>query len=77
MKTTLNDGTVAEGNGSVAYNSTPTKTTVVKSEEDVVTPILQRKISSDFAFNDENQKPPVSSRFSHRKAVRASPEGNR
>lgn len=77
VKTTLNDETVAEGNDSVAYVSTPVKTTVVKAEEDVVTPILQRKISSNFAFNDENEKPPVSARFSHRKAVRASPEGGK
>ncbi|KAL6199222.1 hypothetical protein ACLB2K_029008 [Fragaria x ananassa] len=37
---------------------------------------LQRKDSMEFWLN-ENQKPPVSSRFAHRKSVRASPEGGK
>jgi len=42
---------------------------------DVPSPSLLRKDSSDFSFADENEKPPASARFGHRKAVRASPEG--
>ncbi|XP_004294520.1 PREDICTED: uncharacterized protein LOC101300989 [Fragaria vesca subsp. vesca] len=37
---------------------------------------LQRKDSMEFWLN-ENQKPPVSSRFAHRKSIRASPEGGK
>lgn len=43
----------------------------------VSTPVrtrLQRKDSMEFWLN-ENEKPPVSSRFGHRKSARASPEG--
>lgn len=37
---------------------------------------LQRKDSSlEYFFPSENEKPPVSARFGHRKAVKASPEG--
>lgn len=36
---------------------------------------LQRKDSVEFSFANENEKPPVSARFAHRKAVKASPEG--
>ncbi|MED6168760.1 hypothetical protein PIB30_014450 [Stylosanthes scabra] len=52
------------------------KTTVTVSEETVG---LQKKDSSDLdsAFSDENQKPPASARFSHRKAAKASPEGGK
>ncbi|XP_057729661.1 uncharacterized protein LOC130945026 [Arachis stenosperma] len=54
----------------------PLKTTVTVSEEAVG---MQKKDSSDLdlAFSDENQKPPVSARFSHRKAAKASPEGGK
>lgn len=37
---------------------------------------LQRKNSMEFWLN-ENQKPPVSARFGHRKSVKASPEGGK
>ncbi|CAL0310633.1 unnamed protein product [Lupinus luteus] len=49
----------------------------VTSENDavVVVPSLKRKESMDFVFwNDENEKPTVSERFSERKTVRATPE---
>lgn len=36
---------------------------------------LQRKDSLDSSFQNEHEKPPVSARFGHRKAVKASPEG--
>ncbi|PQP94762.1 uncharacterized protein Pyn_40735 [Prunus yedoensis var. nudiflora] len=45
----------------------------------VSTPVrtrLQRKDSMEFWLN-ENEKPPVSSRFGHRKSARASPEGGK
>ncbi|XP_054814996.1 uncharacterized protein LOC129315378 [Prosopis cineraria] len=39
---------------------------------------LQRKDSLDLSFQNENEKPPVSARFGHRKAVKAaSPEGGK
>ncbi|XP_020224096.1 uncharacterized protein LOC109806133 [Cajanus cajan] len=66
---------VAEANGSVGYvydENTPVKATV-NDDDDAVSPSLQRKDS----FADENEKPPVSARFNHRKAVRASPEGGK
>ncbi|WJX73400.1 hypothetical protein P8452_57188 [Trifolium repens] len=80
MKT---DETVVVGNESndsvvyVADENTPVKVTVVEAEDSVITPSLKKKNSSEFSFNDENEKPPVSSRFSHRKAVRSSPEGGK
>lgn len=77
MKT---DETVVVGNDSVVYvadENTPTKITAVEAEDSVVTPSLKKKNSSEFSFTDENEKPPVSSRFSHRKAVRSSPEGGK
>lgn len=49
---------------------------VIGGEEENLAPILQRKESLEFAFNDENEKPPVSARFGHRKTVRSSPEGS-
>ncbi|RZB83282.1 uncharacterized protein LOC114373976 isoform X2 [Glycine soja] len=84
-KPTLSYDTVTEGNGSVGYvydENTPVKATVNNDDDDdeavgVVSPSLQRKDSSDFAFANENLKPPVSARFSHRKSVRASPEGGK
>lgn len=74
------DETVTEVNDSFVYASeenTPEKTSVFSSEDSVLVPSLQRKDSSEFAFNDENEKPPVSSRFNHRKTVRATPEGGK
>ncbi|CAL5200817.1 unnamed protein product [Lathyrus oleraceus] len=74
------DETVAVGNESndsvvyVAEETTPAKTTVIEADDSVLVPSLQKN-SSEFAFNDENEKPPVSSRF--RKAVRSSPEGGK
>lgn len=56
----------------VAEENTPAKTTVIEADDSVLVPSLQKN-SSEFVFNDENEKPPVSSRF--RKAVRSSPEG--
>lgn len=79
-KPTLSYDTVAaEGSGSDGYaydEITPVKATVNDDDDDavrVVSPSVQRKDSSEFA--NENEKPPVSARFGHRKAVRASPEG--
>ncbi|GAU32730.1 hypothetical protein TSUD_101510 [Trifolium subterraneum] len=81
MKT---DETVAVGKefndsvASVADEITPAKIAVVEDEDSVVALSLnKKKNSSEFLFNDENQKPPVSSRFSHRKSVRSSPEGGK
>ena len=37
---------------------------------------LERRDSMELSFlNNDNEKPPVSARFAHRKAVKASPEG--
>ncbi|CAI8593069.1 unnamed protein product [Vicia faba] len=76
------DETVAVGNESndsvvnFVDENTPAKTTVIEAaaDEAVLVRTLQKN-SSEFAFNDENEKPPVSSRF--RKAVRSSPEGGK
>ncbi|PON44580.1 hypothetical protein PanWU01x14_265650 [Parasponia andersonii] len=38
---------------------------------------LQRKDSLEICFSNENEKPPVSARFGHRKSVKASPEGGK
>ncbi|CAJ1957014.1 unnamed protein product [Sphenostylis stenocarpa] len=80
-KPTVNYDVVTEVNGSVGcvYNeNTPVKPTVHGDDAvGVLSPSVQRKDSSDFAFADENEKPPVSARFSNRKAVRASPEGGK
>ncbi|TKY49053.1 hypothetical protein E2542_SST26479 [Spatholobus suberectus] len=79
-KTTPSHDSVTEGNGSVGYvydENTPVKATVNDDDVGVVSPSLQRKDSSEFAFANENEKPPVSARFSHRKAVKASPEGGK
>ncbi|PON96535.1 hypothetical protein TorRG33x02_078080 [Trema orientale] len=38
---------------------------------------LQRKDSLELCFSNENEKPPVSARFGHRKSVKASPEGGK
>ncbi|RDY06772.1 hypothetical protein CR513_09189, partial [Mucuna pruriens] len=80
-KLTPSYDTVTEGNGSIGFDydeNTPVKATV--NDDDpvgAVSPSLQRKDSSEFAFADENEKPPISARFNHRKAVRASPEGGK
>jgi len=78
-KPTLNHDAVSEGNaGCVHDENTPVKATVHDDDAaaaDVPSPSLLRKDSSDFSFADENEKPPASARFGHRKAVRASPEG--
>ena len=81
-KPTLNHDAVSEDNasvGSVYDENTPLKAAVHDDDAaSVLSPSMQRKESSDFSdfsFADENEKPPVSARFSHRKAVRASPEG--
>ncbi|RZB77050.1 hypothetical protein D0Y65_035142 [Glycine soja] len=87
-KPTLSYDSVAGGNGSAGYvydENTPVKAAVNNNDDDddeavgvgVLSPSLQRKDSSDFAFADENEKPLVSARFSHRKSVRASPEGGK
>ncbi|KAL2331483.1 hypothetical protein Fmac_019064 [Flemingia macrophylla] len=69
--------TEVEGNASVQYaENTPMMATPVKATaDDTVSPSLLRKDSSEFTFANENEKPPVSTRFNHRKSVRASPEG--
>ncbi|XP_061343592.1 uncharacterized protein LOC133289626 isoform X2 [Gastrolobium bilobum] len=82
-KTTgISDDTAANvenGNGSVGYvydENAQVKTTVI-GDEAVLAPSLQRKDSLQLAFHDENEKPPVSARFSHRKTGRTSPEGGK
>ncbi|XP_061343591.1 uncharacterized protein LOC133289626 isoform X1 [Gastrolobium bilobum] len=73
------DDTVENGNGSVGYvydENAQVKTTVI-GDEAVLAPSLQRKDSLQLAFHDENEKPPVSARFSHRKTGRTSPEGGK
>ncbi|XP_027343477.1 uncharacterized protein LOC113856054 [Abrus precatorius] len=80
-KSTLSDDSdsVTEGKNSVSYiydENTPVKAKVA-NDDAVFSPSLQRKDSIDFPFYNENEKPPVSARFSHRKAVRASPEGGK
>ncbi|XP_058773795.1 uncharacterized protein LOC131648013 [Vicia villosa] len=75
------DETVAVGNESnvssvyILDENTPAKTTVIEAADDSVLVPSLKKNSSEFAFHDENEKPPVSSRF--RKAVRSSPEGGK
>lgn len=77
------DETVAvsnESNDSVAYVADeipPVKTTVNGVEDSVHGSILQKNVPLQFAFNDENEKPPISARSSHRKTVRSSPEGGK
>ncbi|KAI4333723.1 hypothetical protein L6164_018496 [Bauhinia variegata] len=55
---------------------------ITNSSEAIITPSsvktsLQRKDSLDFSFSNEKEKPPLSARFAHRKAVEASPEGGK
>jgi len=75
------DETVAvsnDSNDSVAYVAdeiTSVKTTVTGVEDSVHVSSLQKNVPLQFAFNDENEKPPISARSSHRKTVRSSPEG--
>ncbi|XP_014491959.1 uncharacterized protein LOC106754460 [Vigna radiata var. radiata] len=80
-KPTLNNDALSEGNasaGCIHDENTPVKATVHDDDAAaVLSPSLLRKDSSDFSFADENEKPPVSARFSHRKTVRASPEGGK
>ncbi|XP_015896755.3 uncharacterized protein LOC107430433 [Ziziphus jujuba] len=61
----INDQTVAKGGDDVAVVSA----SVGKG--------LQRKDSLEVLFSNGNEKPPVSARFGHRKAVKASPEGGK
>ena len=63
---------------SVGYDAAEKK--VMDSGDDeaavVVSRPVERKDSMELSFlNKENEKPPVSARFAHRKAVKASPEG--
>lgn len=71
-----NDTVIINSNGEDAYlydAHVPPKTTTVTSNDDAVS--TPPKEPFDFAFsNDENEKPPVSVRFSQRKSVRAAPE---
>ncbi|ESW21632.1 hypothetical protein PHAVU_005G086300 [Phaseolus vulgaris] len=80
-KPTLNHDAAREANASVGCvydENTPVKAAVQNDDAAaVLSPSLQSKDSSDFLFADENEKPPVSARFSHRKAFRASPEGGK
>ncbi|KAF3958743.1 hypothetical protein CMV_016377 [Castanea mollissima] len=77
------NGVVLSGGGlgySVGYDATEKK--VMDGGEDdaavVVSRPVERKDSMELSFlNNENEKPPVSARFAHRKAVKASPEGVR
>ncbi|KAI4322885.1 hypothetical protein L6164_022536 [Bauhinia variegata] len=61
---------------------TVTNNKITNSDEAYLTPSsvktsLERKDSLDFSFSDENEKPPVSARFGHRKAFKAIPEGGK
>ncbi|KAK7244384.1 hypothetical protein RIF29_39205 [Crotalaria pallida] len=78
--TPLSEDKVINSNGCDGYLDemhAPVKTTVTRKNDAVFnTSGLQRNESYDFAsWNDENEKPPVSARFSQRKSVRTSPEG--
>ncbi|KAE9621651.1 hypothetical protein Lal_00033018 [Lupinus albus] len=78
--TPLREDTVIKSDGFDGYLyddlHAPVKKTVTSENDAVVVPSLKRKESMDFVFwNDENEKPTVSDRFSGRKAVRATPEG--
>jgi hypothetical protein len=44
-------------------------------EDSVHVSSLQKKAPLQFTFNDDNEKPPISAKPSHRKTVRSSPEG--
>ncbi|KAL5548013.1 hypothetical protein UlMin_003244 [Ulmus minor] len=57
-------------------------TAVMDGGDEAVAPTLawsglQRKDSLECSFTNGSEKPPVSARFSHRKAVKASPEGGK
>lgn len=58
------------------FHAPPTPARVAEKEEVVARNGLQRIDSLEFSpFANENEKPPASARFGHRKSVKASPEG--
>ena len=70
---------VAAREGLVGYDAAEKK--VMDGGDDgakvVVSRPVERKDSMELSFlNNENEKPPTSVRFAHRKAVKASPEGS-
>ena len=75
------NGVVLSGGGlgySVGYDAAEKK--VMDNDDDeakvVASRPVKRKDSMELSFlNNENEKPPVSARFAHRKAVKASPKG--
>ncbi|XP_062077932.1 uncharacterized protein LOC133782615 [Humulus lupulus] len=62
--------------------SASTDRVVMNGGEETVVPSttwngLQRKDSAELCFSNENEKPPISARFGHRKAAKGSPEGGK
>ena len=76
------NGVVLSGGGlgySVGYDAAEKK--VMDSGDDeatvVASRLVERKDSMELSFlNNENEKSPVTMRFAHRKALKASPEGS-
>ncbi|KAF4384321.1 hypothetical protein F8388_004554 [Cannabis sativa] len=63
-------------------SSTNSDRVVMNGGDEMVVPStswngLQRKDSSQLCFSNENEKPPLSSRFGNRKSVKGSPEGGK